>query len=111
MLAIDTGWPPPVLLVTVIMPKGMRWPCSLSTASTRARSMLPLKGYSSAGCRPSAMTRSTASTPMNSRLPRVVSKWQLFGTRSPALQVAPNSTFSAARPWCVGTKYCMPVMF
>jgi hypothetical protein len=41
---MDTGWPPPVLLVTVIMPNGMRWPCSFSTASTRARSMLPLNG-------------------------------------------------------------------
>jgi hypothetical protein len=26
MLAIETGCPPPVLLVTVSMPKGMRWP-------------------------------------------------------------------------------------
>ena len=31
-LMSDRHGPPPVLLVTVIMPKGMRWPCSLSTA-------------------------------------------------------------------------------
>ena len=29
---------------------------------------------------------------------------------APFLQTAVNSTFSAARPWCVGTKCCMPVM-
>ena len=56
------------------------------------------------------MTRSTASTPRYSRLARVVSKWQLFGTSCPALHTAVNSTFSAARPWWVGTKCFMPVM-
>ena len=59
MLAIDTGWPPPVLLVTVIMPKGMRCAFGLQHRPARSRSMLPLNGCTSAGCRPSAMTRST----------------------------------------------------
>ncbi len=48
--------------------------------------------------------------PRYSRLARVVSKWQLLGTSSPFLHTAVNRTFSAARPWCVGTKCFMPVM-
>jgi hypothetical protein len=107
MLAMDTGWPPPVLLVTVSMPNGMRWP-SFSTSGARQVDVA-LEGRDRRRLQALGITRSSASTPMYSRLPRVVSKWQLLGTRSPFLHTAVNSTFSAARPWCVGTK-CMPVM-
>ncbi len=48
-LAIDTGWPPPVLLVTVIMAKGIRSvPCSAMQRSSAPTSMLPLNGASAA---------------------------------------------------------------
>ena len=48
--------------------------------------MLPLKGCTSDGTRPSGITRSRASAPSTSMLARVVSKWLLFGTTSPGRQ-------------------------
>ena len=56
----------------------------------------------SAGSRPSAMTRSTASAPVASTLARVVSKCVLFGTTFPGPPRTLNRIFSAARPWWVG---------
>ena len=44
MLAIETGWPPPELFVTVIIASGMRSDSSSSTRSRPSRSMLPLNG-------------------------------------------------------------------
>ncbi len=64
--------------------------------------MLPLNGWIVAGSRPSGMTRSTASAPVNSTFARVVSKWVLLGTIAPGRPTAPNRIFSAARPWWVG---------
>ena len=64
--------------------------------------MLPLKGCSSCGRRPSSMTRSTASAPVNSTLARVVSKCVLLGIARPGPPTAENRIFSAARPWWVG---------
>ena len=71
-------------------------------ASSASRSMLPLKGWMVAGWRPSAMTRSTASAPVNSTLARVVSKWVLLGTTLPGPPMTLKRIFSAARPWWVG---------
>ena len=65
-------------------------------------SMFPLNGWISDGWRPSAMTRSTASAPVNSTLARVVSKWVLLGMTLPGPPIAVNRIFSAARPWWVG---------
>ena len=49
--SIETGWPPPELLVTVSMTSGMRSrPTRAISASSAATSMLPLKGCASAGC-------------------------------------------------------------
>ena len=63
---------------------------------------VPLEGVLVAGSRPSAITRSTASAPVNSTFARVVSKCVLFGTTLPGPPIALNRIFSAARPWCVG---------
>ena len=54
------------------------------------------------GSRPSAITRSTASAPVDSTLARVVSKWVLLGTTLPGPPSTLNRIFSAARPWWVG---------
>ena len=54
------------------------------------------------GSRPSAMTRSTASAPVNSTLARVVSKCVLFGTTWPGPPMTEKRILSAARPWWVG---------
>ena len=64
--------------------------------------MLPLNGWYAEGSCPSAMTRSTASAPVNSMLARVVSKWVLLGTTLPLPPMAWNRMRSAARPWWVG---------
>ena len=64
--------------------------------------MLPLNGWIACGSRPSAMTRSTASAPVNSTLARVVSKCVLLGTTLPGPPSTLNRIFSAARPWWVG---------
>ena len=45
-----------------------------------------------------------------SMLARVVSKWVLFGTMSPAFTAVPNRMRSAARPWCVGMTCFSPVI-
>ena len=55
-----------------------------------------------AGSRPSGMTQSTASAPVNSTLARVVSKWVFDGITLPGPPMTLNRIFSAARPWCVG---------
>ena len=64
--------------------------------------MFPLKGWSADGSRPSGITRSIASAPVNSTFARVVSKCVLLGTTVPGPAIAVNRIFSAARPWCVG---------
>ena len=64
--------------------------------------MFPLNGWRAAGTRPSGMTRSTASAPVNSTLARVVSKWVLFGMTLPGPPITEKRIFSAARPWWVG---------
>ncbi len=102
MLARLTGWPPPALLVTVIMTHGTCSAFSAMNASSRPRSMLPLKSDRSSGSRPSGTTRSTASAPVASMLPRVVSKWVLDGTLRPGPPRIENRIASAARPWWVG---------
>ncbi len=98
-----TGCPPPELLVTVTITSGMcSTPRSAMKASSAAVSMLPLKGWMTDGLRPSSITRSTASAPVNSTLARVVSKCVLLGTTLPGPPTTPNRIFSAARPWWVG---------
>ena len=102
-MASETGWPPPLLLVTVTNTAGTASaPRSVRNASSAATSMLPLNGWTADGTRPSAMTRSTASAPVDSTLARVVSKWVLFGIDLPGPPMAENRIFSAARPWWVG---------
>ncbi len=71
--------------------------------------MLPLNGWTAEGTRPSAMTRSRASASSTSTFARVVSKWLLFGTTSPAFSTVWNRMRSAARPWCVGMTWRKPV--
>src|SRR5712692_30110 len=86
MLAIETGWPPPELFVTVSITRGTRFgPTRSMSCSRRAVSILPLKGCMRAGSSASGMGRSTASAPTNSQLARVVSKWVLFGTTEDGL--------------------------
>ena len=58
--------------------------------------MLPLNGCSFEGSRPSGITRSTASAPVNSTMARVVSKWVLFRTTRPGRPRTLNRIFSAA---------------
>ena len=60
--------------------------------------MLPLKGKSDSGSASSSQGRSRASAPLDSTLARVVSKWLLLGTTSPALHITENRMRSAARP-------------
>ena len=65
-----------------------------SNRSSASTSMLPLNGCSFEGSRPSGITRSTASAPVNSTLARVVSKWVLFGTTRPGRPRTLNRIFS-----------------
>ncbi len=97
-----TGWPPPALLVSVSITSGTRSAERDSRSSSRATSMLPLKGCRLDGSWASAMTKSTASAPVASMLPRVVSKCVFDGTILPAPPTIENRIASAARPWCVG---------
>ena len=54
--SIETGWPPPELLVTVGITSGMRSrPTRAMRLSSAATSMLPLNGCSNAGWRPSGI--------------------------------------------------------
>mmetsp|Transcript_3903 Transcript_3903/g.8767 ORF Transcript_3903/g.8767 Transcript_3903/m.8767 type:complete len:212 (+) Transcript_3903:2418-3053(+) len=98
-----TGCPPAELLVTVSITHGTslpRGPSSrLRSAST---SMFPLKGCFCEVLSNVTM-RSRASAPLASTCALVVSKCVLFGTTRPFPPSALNSTFSAARPWCVGS--------
>ena len=109
MLASDTGWPPPELLVRVSMARGIRSRSGDSNrARTLSRSTLPLNGCSSPGWRAASITRSRASPPFDSTLARVVSKCELLGTIIPGRTRVEKSRFSATRPWCTGTKYGKP---
>ena len=84
VLAMLTGCPPPLLLVTVRI-TAPTWPlCSFSRWSSAAMSMLPLKGCSSAVSLPSAMGMSIAVAPENSMFARVVSKCVLLMKTLPA---------------------------
>ncbi len=105
----ETGWPPPELLVTVTITSGTLSPSSRSVRSSASRSTLPLNGWTSAGTRPSAITRSRASHASTSMFARVVSKWLLFGTTWPAFSTLWKRMRSAARPWCVGMTCLKPV--
>jgi hypothetical protein len=61
---METGWPPPELLVTVSITSGMRSrPTRAIKVSSLATSMLPLKGMIDLGAAAFGMTRSTASAP------------------------------------------------
>ena len=71
------------LFVIVTNTTGTSAARSASSASSAPRSMFPLNGCSFAGSRPSGITRSTASAPVNSTFARVVSKCVLFGTTLP----------------------------
>ena len=97
--SIETGWPPPELLVTVSITSGTR--------SRPTRAMSCFQGFDvhvalermvlTPGCLASAMGRSTASAPTNSTLARVVSKWVLLGTTSPFLHMhAEEDAFGGA---------------
>ncbi len=110
-LAIETGCPPPVLLVMVIMPKGiLAAPFFWIHRSSLSRSIFPLKGASKAGSNPSSQTKSTAWAPANSIFARVVSKWLLLGITSPGLTWVWARMPSAARPWWVGKMCLAPVI-
>jgi hypothetical protein len=102
-LAIETGWPPPPLLVMVTNATGTRPGGSATSAASRARSMLPLNGCGAARSRLSGQGRSSATAPAASMFARVVSKWVLFGTTSPLRSMVAARIRSAARPWWVGT--------
>ena len=107
---METGWPPPELLVTVIMHSGMRArPVSAICRRSLAGSMFPLKGWTREGTFPSAMTRSTALAPVYSMLARVVSKWLLLGISDSRFAQTENRMRSAARPWWVGMMCRKPV--
>jgi hypothetical protein len=98
-----TGWPPPVLFVTVTKTTGtFSGPRLAMKASRASRSMLPLNGCSTSGWVPSGMTKSAASAPVNSTLARVVSKWVLLGIAVPGPAMTLKRIFSAALPWWVG---------
>lgn len=93
----------------VSIPSGMaRAPVLAMKARSLSMSMFPLKGWWLVGSLPSSMTRSTATAPRASMLALVVSKCMLLGTHSPGPTKIEKSTFSAARPWCVGTKWRKP---
>ena len=104
-----TGWPPAALLVMVHRTRGTRAPSAASSASSPARSMLPLNGCRLVGSAASGIERSTARAPVRSMLARVVSKWALLGTTLPAPPATSKSTRSLARPWWVGSGSSKPV--
>jgi len=107
---METGWPPPELLVTVIITSGMLGAPSESMRDSSApTSMLPLKSRRACVSAASGMGRSTARAPVNSMLARVVSKWVLEGTTWPGLHMTVKRMRSAARPWCVGIMCRKPV--
>jgi hypothetical protein len=91
--------------VTVNIPSGMfSGPTRWMNASSFSMSMLPLKGARLVGSSPSSTSRLTGLPPRAMTLAWVVSKCMLLGTDWPGLTVQANRTFSAARPWWVGTK-------
>ena len=104
-----TGWPPVALLVMVQRASGTRAPSAPRSASSPARSMLPLNGWRLVGSAASGIERSTARAPVRSMLARVVSKWALFGITAPAPPTTSKSTRSLARPWWVGSGSSKPV--
>ena len=100
IFAIETGWPPPELFVTVSMISGIfSAPSVRISRSSAATSMLPLKSSRACVSCASGMGRSTARAPVNSMLARVVSKCVLLGTTWPGLHSTVNRIRSAARPW------------
>src|ERR1019366_5385276 len=91
ILAMETGWPPPELLVTVSIASGMLGaPSETIRDSSAAASMLPLKSRRACVSAASGMGRSTARAPVNSMLARVVSKWVLEGTTWPGRHMTVN---------------------
>src|ERR1039458_8957989 len=69
ILAMETGWPPPELLVTVSIASGMLGaPSETMRDSSAATSMLPLKSRRACVSAASGMGRSTARAPVNSIL-------------------------------------------
>ncbi len=88
IFAIETGWPPPELLVTVIMISGSRAAPSVAMRrSSASTSILPLKSSRSCVSAASGMGRSTARAPVNSMFARVVSKCVLLGTTCPGRHI------------------------
>ena len=111
MLASETGWPPPLLFVMVIMTRGILSPPRSSAFSSLETSMFPLKGERESGSYAPSFTRLTALAPRTSMLAWVVSKWMLLRTDCPCFTSASKRTRSAARPWCVGMTWGKPKTF
>ena len=87
----------------VTMMKGIfSRPCWVMVASSLAMSTLPLKGCRLSGQKASSMTQFTGIPPALKAWARVVSKGMLKGRIWPGFTNVPKTTFSAARPWCVG---------
>ena len=110
MFAMETGWPPPELLVTVSMTSGTSSAPSVAiSCSSAATSILPLNGSRACVSAAAGSGRSTARAPVNSIFARVVSKCVLLGTTWPGRHITVNRIRSAARPWCVGIMWVNPV--
>ena len=94
---------------TVIMPKG----CARRVLQHRLDALqvdVALERMHQRGLQAPAMTRSTARRRGTEVGARGVEVAVVGHHQVAALQTAVNSTFSAARPWWVGTKCGMPVM-
>src|SRR5262249_36859531 len=99
MLAMETGWRQPDLLVLGRLRGGFflglwGWRIWASWAFP----WLLLRGGNLPGSLPSGIGRSSACAPTNSQLARVVSKCVLLGTMSPFLHMTLKRMRSAARP-------------
>ena len=100
---METGWPPPPLLVMVTMTIATRAPSEESRICCNdARSTLPLNGAGSSRSRASGHGMSRASHPASSMLARVVSKCVLLSDSWPGRNSVENRIRSAALPWCTG---------
>ncbi len=103
MFCMLTGWPPPELLVTVMITIGIfSAPFSFITFRKASTSIFPLNGAGTVGCLPSSHKQSIPSAPENSILARVVSNKVLLIKYFPLPPSMVNMIFSAALPWWVG---------
>jgi len=109
-LAIDTGWPPSELLVTVITQSGiLSAPFSFMKRAIASTSASPLNGATLSKSRAPLAGKSMACAPEYSTLARVVSKWELEIMYRPLPPMTEKRIFSAARPWCTGIISFRPV--